>query len=170
MPIDTNVEFERSVQQPLMADLFCFSCLVYSGSGRRSDFIFLSFVPCVFWEHPLKEVFMAGVLQALMNSVISIAGWGGMPMLREQVPPFPTQRGTPLPLERQGGGGHALMKPRGSPLPIPFLGEDLNSVTDVNPCRITGGGCPQGHLGWGAPGPGRVVVPDHPCPFLPGGG
>ncbi len=95
---------------------------------------------------------------------------GGQSNLREPSPPHPLPKGHPLPFERQGGGGHALMKTRGSPLPIPFLGDDLKRVSDVNPCRKTGGGCHLGYLGRGAPGPGRVVVPDHPCPFLPGGG
>ncbi|GAB6286664.1 MAG: hypothetical protein STSR0009_28660 [Methanoregula sp.] len=35
----------------------------------------------------------------------------------------------------------------GSPLPIPFLGDNLSSVSDVNPCRKTGGGCHLGYLG-----------------------
>jgi hypothetical protein len=63
--------------------------------------------------------------------------------------PVPTLRGTPHPLERQGGGGHSLMKPRGYPLPVPFLGDELNGVSDVNPCRKTGGGCHLGYLGGG---------------------
>jgi len=66
------------------------------------------------------------------------------------IPPIRHQRGTPLPLERQGGGGPSLMKPRGYPLPIPFLGDDLSSVSDVNPCRKTGGGATLGTLVGGA--------------------
>jgi hypothetical protein len=34
------------------------------------------------------------------------------------------------------------MKSKGSPLPIPILGDDLKRVSDTNPCRKTGGGCP----------------------------
>ena len=34
----------------------------------------------------------------------------------------------------------------------------------------TGGRYPQGTLGWGAPGPDRVVGSKGPCSFLPGGG
>jgi hypothetical protein len=64
-------------------------------------------------------------------------------------PPHPPLKGHPLPLKRQGGGGPSLMKPRGYPHPIPFLGDDLSSVSDVNPCRKTGGGSPFGYLGGG---------------------
>ena len=34
------------------------------------------------------------------------------------------------------------MKPNGFPHPILVLGDDLSSVSDVNPCRKMGGGCP----------------------------
>ncbi len=63
------------------------------------------------------------------------------------IPPIRHQRGTPLTLERQGGGGPSLMKPRGSPLLIPFLGNNRSLVSNVNPYRKTGGGCHLGYLG-----------------------
>ncbi len=34
------------------------------------------------------------------------------------------------------------MKPKGYPHPVSVLGDELNRVSDVNPCRKTGGGCP----------------------------
>ena len=39
----------------------------------------------------------------------------------------------------------------GVPLPISFLGDELNRVSDVNPCRKTGGGAPWGTLDGGHP-------------------
>ena len=78
---------------------------------------------CVFWDLPSKPG--GGAVQA-------------------------ERTGTPLPWEIQGGGGPGQLAPWVSPLPIPFLGDDVNSVSDVNPCRKTGGGCPFGYLTGGA--------------------
>jgi len=61
-------------------------------------------------------------------------------------PPQPYPKGgSPLPLERQGGGGPGQLTRWGYPLQIPFLGDELNGVSDVNPCRKTGGGTPFGY-------------------------
>ena len=62
--------------------------------------------------------------------------------LDPSTPIYPPQTGTPLPLGRQGGGGLRQLAQKGSPLPIPFLGDELNGVSDVKFHPENGRGVP----------------------------